>query len=140
MSSDDDKCFQCQETGHMACYCPHIGCFDCNNYGHVAGIALTKSHLQACQQDAGTTTLIGVTDQHLGVITTPHITTVTIGIGTDSVNLNPTHITLDIGDHLPVHNQHPGSPRIGSTNRLQLMTHPQNIISLMNRTVIQRIL
>ena len=22
MSSDDDKCFQCQETGHMACYCP----------------------------------------------------------------------------------------------------------------------
>ena len=24
MSSDDDKCFQYQETGHMACYCPHI--------------------------------------------------------------------------------------------------------------------
>ena len=22
MSTDDDKCFQCQETGHMACYCP----------------------------------------------------------------------------------------------------------------------
>ena len=22
MSSDDDKCFQCQETGHMACYFP----------------------------------------------------------------------------------------------------------------------
>ena len=36
MSSDNDKCFQCQETGHMACYCPHIRCFDCNNYGHVA--------------------------------------------------------------------------------------------------------
>ena len=35
MSSDDDKCFQCQETGHMAPYCPHIWCFDCNNYGHV---------------------------------------------------------------------------------------------------------
>ena len=35
MSSDDDKCFQCQETGHMACYCPHIRCFDCDNYGHV---------------------------------------------------------------------------------------------------------
>ena len=35
MSSDNDKCFQCQETGHMACYCPHIRCFDCNNYGHV---------------------------------------------------------------------------------------------------------
>ena len=36
MSSDNDKCFQCQETGHMACYGPHIRCFDCNNYGHVA--------------------------------------------------------------------------------------------------------
>ena len=27
MSSDDDKCFQCQELGHMACNCPHIKCF-----------------------------------------------------------------------------------------------------------------
>ena len=24
MSSEDDKCFQCQELGHMACHCPHI--------------------------------------------------------------------------------------------------------------------
>ena len=36
ISSNNDKCFQCQETGHMAHYCPHIRCFDCNNYGHVA--------------------------------------------------------------------------------------------------------
>ena len=36
MSSDNDRCFQCQEIGHMACYCPHIWCFDCDNYGHVA--------------------------------------------------------------------------------------------------------
>ena len=36
MSSDDNKCFQCQETGHMAGYVPHIRCFDCDNYGHVA--------------------------------------------------------------------------------------------------------
>ena len=35
MSSDNDKCFQYQETSHMACYHPHIRCFDCNNYGHV---------------------------------------------------------------------------------------------------------
>ena len=36
MSSDEDKCFQCQELGHMACYYPHIRCFDCNDYGHIA--------------------------------------------------------------------------------------------------------
>ena len=27
MSSDNDKCFQCQEAGHVACHCPHIKCF-----------------------------------------------------------------------------------------------------------------
>ena len=42
MSSDDDKCFQCQETGNMACYCPHIRCFDCDNYGHVAADCSNK--------------------------------------------------------------------------------------------------
>ena len=36
MSSNNDKCFQCQEMGHMVCYCPHIRCFDCDKYGHVA--------------------------------------------------------------------------------------------------------
>ena len=36
MTTDQEKCFQCQEVGHMACYCPHIKCYDCDNYGHVA--------------------------------------------------------------------------------------------------------
>ena len=36
MSSNNNRCFQCQEIGHMAGYCPHIWCYDCNNYGHVA--------------------------------------------------------------------------------------------------------
>ena len=139
-------------------------------------IALTKYHLQAHQHDIGTTPLVGMTDQHLRIIATPGIPTMTIGTGTDSVNLDLTHITLDIGatvaviltevipdhftghhalalhatgaqahtataethhiadphhagispemtinptstitnlhkDHLPVHNQHPGSPK-----------------------------
>ena len=60
-------------------------------------IALTKYHLQAHQQDTGTTPLVGMIDQHLGIITTPGITTMTIGIGTDSVDLDLAHITLDIG-------------------------------------------
>ena len=36
MLSEDDKCFQCQGSGHMACHCPHIKCFNCDEYGHVA--------------------------------------------------------------------------------------------------------
>ena len=171
-------------------------------------IALTKSHLQAHQQDAGTATLIDMIDQHLRVIITPGITTMTIGIGTGSADLDLAPIILGIGvtvavtltgvaldpftdphaaahhateaqaptttskthhtadphhagvspemtvypehihsaniitkppkDHLPVHIQQPGSPKAGSTNRLQLTTHLQSTIALRNRTVIQR--
>ena len=174
-------------------------------------IPLTKYHLQAHQHDAGTTPLVGMTDQHLRIIATPGIPTMTIGTGTDSVDLNLTHKTLDIGvtikviptevildhftghhtialhatgaqahtttaethhiadphhagtspkmtigpdrhinptstitnlhkDHHPVHNQHPRSPRIEGTNRLQLMIRPRNIIALMIQTVIQRMI
>ena len=28
MSSNNNRCFQCQKIGHMACYCPHIWCYD----------------------------------------------------------------------------------------------------------------
>ena len=174
------------------------------------GIALTKYHLQAHQHDAGTTPLVSMTDQHLRIIATPGIPTMTIETGTDSVDLNLAHITLDIGvtvtvilaeavldhftshhtialhttgaqvhtttaethhiadphhtgtspkmivgsehinptstitnpqkDHLPVHNQHPGSLSIEGSNGSQLMIHPQNIIALMIRTVIQRMI
>ena len=65
--------------------------------GTLQWIALTKSHLQAHQQDAGTPTPVGMADQHLRVITTPGITTMTTGIGTGSVDLNLTPITLNIG-------------------------------------------
>ena len=36
MSSEDDKCFQWQESGHMACHCCRIKCFYCEEYSHVA--------------------------------------------------------------------------------------------------------
>ena len=36
MSSDNDRFFQCQEISHMAYYCPHKQCYNCDNYGHVA--------------------------------------------------------------------------------------------------------
>ena len=65
--------------------------------GTLQWIPLAKFHLQAHQQDAGTASLVGMTDQHLRVITTSGITTVTIRIGIDSVDLDLTPIILDIG-------------------------------------------
>ena len=43
MLSDDDKSFQCQESGHMACQCPLIKClYNCDEYGHVMADCLDK--------------------------------------------------------------------------------------------------
>ena len=36
MLSEDDKCFQCQELGHIAWHCSNIRCFNCDEYSHVA--------------------------------------------------------------------------------------------------------
>ena len=59
----------------------------------------------------------------------------------DPEHINPTGNTTNLHkDNLPVHNQHPKSPRIEGTNRLQLMIHPQNVIAWMNSTVIQRLI
>ena len=60
-------------------------------------IALPKYHLQACWHDAEITPLADMTDQHLRITAIPGVPTMTIETGTDSVNLNPTHITPDIG-------------------------------------------
>ena len=65
--------------------------------GMLQQIAMTKFHHQAHQQDAGTTTLVDMIHQHLRVIITPGITTMTIGIGTGSADLDLTPIILDIG-------------------------------------------
>ena len=74
-------------------------------------------------------------------IADPHHAEISPEMTVDPEHINPTSTTTNLHkDHLPVHNQHPGSLRIEGTNRLQLMIHPQNIIALMNRTVIQRMI
>ena len=35
MSHQEDHYFQCQESGHIACYCPSVQCFKCDEYGHI---------------------------------------------------------------------------------------------------------
>ena len=98
MSSDYDRCFKCQETSHMACYCPHIRCFDGDNYDHVAvDCALTQFHPKAYQQNAETITLVDMINPHLGVTITIGNTTMTTNIGTGSADLDLTSIILDMG-------------------------------------------
>ena len=81
----------------MAHYCPHIRCSIVTIMDTWQQIALTKYHLQACQHDAEITPLADVTDQHLRIIATPGILTMTIETGTDSANLDLFHITPNIG-------------------------------------------
>ena len=35
MSLEEDYCFQCQESGHLAHHCPNVCCFKCDEYGHI---------------------------------------------------------------------------------------------------------
>ena len=35
ISHEEDHCFQCQESGHIACDCPNVRCFKCDEYGHI---------------------------------------------------------------------------------------------------------
>ena len=71
----------------------------------------------------------------------PHHAEISPEMTVDLGHTTPTNtLTKPHKNHLPVHNQHPGSPRIECTNQSQLMTHHQNIIALMNRAAIQRII
>ena len=63
-------------------------------------------------------------------IADPHHTDISPEMTVDPGCINPTgNIINPHIDHLPVHTQHPGSLRIESTNKLQMMIHPQNIIA-----------
>ena len=93
-------------------------------------IALPATGAQACTATAVT--------HHIAV---PHCTDISLKMTADPEHINPTGTNTNLHtDHLPVHNQHPGSLRIRGTKRLQLMIHPQNIIALMNKTVTQKMI
>ena len=34
MLHEEDHCFQCQGSGHIAHHCPNVQCFECDEYGH----------------------------------------------------------------------------------------------------------
>ena len=63
MSSDNDKCFQCQELVTWHAIALISDALTVIIMGMLQWIAPTKSHLQAHQQDAGTiTTLVDMID------------------------------------------------------------------------------
>ena len=73
--------------------------------------------------------------------TDPHHTGVSPEITVDPGHAHPAKtIIKPQQDHLPAQIKHPGKPRTGNTSKSPLMTHPQNTIALMNRTVIQRMI
>ena len=97
MSSENDRCFQCQEIGHMACYCPHIWCYDCDNYGHVAMDCLDKilpSSTLACQR---TDTNDRCERSPLDIIAIPDVHTMITRIDPDSIVPDLALVTTDIG-------------------------------------------
>ena len=100
MSSDNmTGAFQCQEVGHMACYCPHIQCYDCDNYGHVMPwtAQIRYCHL-VHQHAAGLTPTTGVersSSKHATV--TPDTHAMITGTDLDSVVPDLTPVTTDTG-------------------------------------------
>ena len=97
MSSDNDRCFQCQDVSHMACYCPHIWCYDCDNYRHVAMDfpdkilpSGTPAHHRTDTNDRGRRSSLDAT-------ATPDAHAMTTGTDLDSVTLNPDPVTPAIG-------------------------------------------
>ena len=98
MSSDNDRCFQCQEVSHMACYCPHIQCYDCDNYRHVAmdcpDKILPSGTPAHCRTDTNDRSRRSSSRHHSH---TPDAHAMTTGTDLDSVTLNPNPVTTAIG-------------------------------------------
>ena len=90
MSSDNDRCFQCQEAGHMTCYCPHIQCYDCDHYGHVAMDCPDKILPSGTPACCGNNNTDRSRRSSPRCPITPDIPTMTKGIGLDSALLVPT--------------------------------------------------
>ena len=96
MSSDNDKSFQCQETGHMAHYCPPIRCFNCDRYGYVATDCPDKippSGTPAHHRNNTTNSHDRSTSRHHSHNRCPHC----IETGTGTVFPDLTHAIPDIG-------------------------------------------
>ena len=97
MSSDNDRCFQCQEISHMAHYCPTYSAMTVIIMDMLPWAAQIRYHCLAHWHAAGLTPTTGVIDHPLDIIATPDILTMITRIDLGSVPPNPTHITRGTG-------------------------------------------
>ena len=97
MSSNNDRCFQCQEVGHMAHYCPPYGAMTVTIMDMLPWTAQIRYHHLVHQHAAGLTPTTGMGDPPLDVIVTPDAHTMITRIDPDSVAPNLAPITTDIG-------------------------------------------
>ena len=104
--SSDDKCFQCQETGQVTCYCPSIRCFDCDDLRVTIMIGITTMtikigtgsadlDLAPIILDIGVTVAVTLTEVALDSFTNPHATAHhTTEAGAHTI-IDETHHTAD---------------------------------------------
>ena len=93
----------------------------------------TAHHATEAQAHTITNETLHTADPHYAGVS-PEIT---VGLG----HTHPANtITKHQQDHLPALIKHPGKPRTGNTSKSPLVTHPQNTIALMNRTVTLRMI
>ena len=92
MSSDNNKCFQCRKPSTWHAIVHTLDVLIATIMDMSQWIALTRYLLQAYGHATGITPLVDMTGQHLRTAT-PDILTMTIETGTDSADLDLTHIT-----------------------------------------------
>ena len=85
-----------QEVCHMAHYCPHICCFDCDNYGHVAMDCPDKILPSGTPSHHRTKIRDRIGDPPLGDPVTSDVHATTTGTGPGSAALDPTLATTVI--------------------------------------------
>ena len=96
MSSDNDRCFQCQEIGHMACFAPTDGATTVIIMDMLPWTAWIRYHHLAHQHAAGLTAMTGMIDPPLDDIASPDVHTMITRIDPGSVAPNLAPITIDI--------------------------------------------
>ena len=98
ISSDNDGCFQCQEIGHMACYCPTYTAMIVIITDMLPWIAQIRYHHLVHQHAAGLTPMTGVGDPPLDITVAPdaHATMAETDLDSATLNLAPITTAVEV--------------------------------------------